>query len=301
MSYIGPITWIAGFGLFVIPFISGGAQFLSMRINRKFTPQPATAEGQGKSMQMILNFMPLFSIYIGFITPAALGFYWTLSALLQGAQDVWLNKVYVKKLDAEEAVRNAERDKKEAEMESKRLETERLRAEGKIEQNKNTSKRKKQKSTKQEQKEKAAEYDKKIKPEKRKPVVEEPSREGNRRYARGRAYVADRYANVAVVASADTNDDIDDSESKFADVEDDGYDEVVVDKEDSYDDTYNDVYGEDDEDDDSTGESDDDVYDEYEDDDDDDGYYDDDDEDNFEDEDDDDDDDEDDERNNNSK
>ena len=198
-SYAGELTWIAGFGIFLIPFISGGAQFLSMRINRKFTPQPAgAAEGQGKSMQMIMNLMPLFSVYIGFVTPAALGFYWTLSAILQTVQDTWLNKVYVKKLDDEEAVRNAEREAKEAELEAKRLETERLKAEGLIEQNKNTSKRKKQATSKQEQQIKAAEWEKKNKPEKKKPAKDEPGRIEHRKYARGRAYDPDRYANMNV-------------------------------------------------------------------------------------------------------
>ena len=200
-------SWLAGFGLFLIPLFSAGAQFLSMRINRKFQPQPAgVAEGQGKTMQTVMNFMPLVSVWFGFMMPGAFGFYWTLSSGLQTAQDVWLNKTYVKKLDAEEAVFHAEREAREAELEAKRLETERLKAEGLIEQNKNTSKRKKQKTSKQEQREKAAEWEKKNKPEKNKPKGNEPSRVDNRRYARGRAYVADRYDNEDTSADSEGKD-----------------------------------------------------------------------------------------------
>ena len=201
-------SWIAGFLLFLIPLISGGAQFISMKINRKFNPQP-TVEGQGKGMQTFLMIMPLFSVFIGFSTPAALGFYWTVSTVLQTGQDFWLNKVYSKKLDAEEAVRDVERKKKEAEIEAKRLETERKKAEGLVaEQNQNTSKRKRQKSNRQEQIEKAAHWDKKTKRSgSQKTEKIEPSRVGNRPYARGRAYDPNRYSGLAVASGTVVEDD----------------------------------------------------------------------------------------------
>ena len=203
-------SWIAGFLLFLIPLISGGAQFISMKINRKFNPQP-TVEGQGKGMQTFLMIMPLFSVFIGFSTPAALGFYWTVSTVLQTGQDFWLNKVYSKKLDAEEAVRDVERKKKEAEIEAKRLESERKKADGLVaEQNQNTSKRKRHKSNRQEQIEKAAHWDKKTKRSgSQKAEKIDPSRVGNRPYARGRAYDPNRYSGLAVDSEAvDEGDDI---------------------------------------------------------------------------------------------
>jgi YidC/Oxa1 family membrane protein insertase len=209
-------SWIAGFGLFLIPFLAAATQFLSMKINRNFTPQPAGPDGQqAKGMMMVMKFMPLMSIYIGFITPAALGFYWLLSSAFQTVTDVWLNKVYLKKVEAEEAVKNAERDKKEAELEAKRQETERLKAEGKITENKNTSKRKKQRGSRQEQNEKAAEWERKKKPEKRKPMRDEPGRVGDRRYARGRAYDPNRYKNAGSGVNTATDDDVSE-DSKLA-------------------------------------------------------------------------------------
>ena len=209
-------TWFAGFVLFLIPLISGGMQFLATHLNRKMNPPAAVVEGQAKSMNTMMMFMPLISVYIAFITPVALGFYWTISTVFQIIQDVWLTKVYTKKIEADEALKNEERERKEAELEAKRLETERRKAEGLVERNPNTAKRKKQKSGKQEHIEKAAEWQKKTAPVKEEAEYE-PSRVGNRRYARGRAYDPDRYADseeTAVLAleeaAEDTAADIDD-------------------------------------------------------------------------------------------
>jgi len=187
-------TWLVGFVMFLIPLISGGTQFLSTQLNKKLNPQPAL-EGQAKSMNSMLMFMPLMSVYIAFITPGALGFYWTVSTIFQVLQDVFLTKIFAKKIEAEEAKKNEQRRIKEAEIEAKRLETERRKADGLIERNPNTSKRKKQKSDRQGQLEKAAEWQKKKAPDDS-DAVYEPSRVGNRRYARGRAYDPDRYGKI---------------------------------------------------------------------------------------------------------
>jgi len=213
--------WLPGLVLFFIPLISGGSQFVATSINRKMNPPPATQEGQGKSMQTIMMLMPLMSVYFSFITPAALGFYWTLGTVFQIAQDIWLTKRYTKKLDAEEALKNEERLKKEAEIEAKRLETERRKAEGLAERNPSTSKRKKQKSDKQGQLDRAAEWEKKNTPVEE-PEKYEPSRVGNRRYARGRSYDPDRYTKVA---EADKSDDSYESETLSEDLPDEDFDE----------------------------------------------------------------------------
>ena len=269
------ITWFAGFLLFLIPLISGGMQFLATGINRKLNP-PAMVEGQAKQMNTMMMFMPLISVYIGFITPAALGFYWTVSTVFQIIQDVWLNKVYTKRIEAEEALKNEERKKKEAELEAKRLETERRKAEGVAERNPNTSKRKKQKSEKQGQIEKAVEWQKKNAPEDEAPEYE-PSRVGKRRYARGRAYDPDRYANTGVnkdkTKHEDTPEDTEEADTANEkatdavaevtkdDVQDDAFDDNNGESGDKSDDEYDggdesdggydeDEYDEDDEDDD---------------------------------------------------
>ncbi|MCL2493900.1 MAG: membrane protein insertase YidC, partial [Clostridiales bacterium] len=192
-------TWLAGFGLFLIPFLSGGMQFVSSAIMRKVSPPP-DPEGAGKSMQTMMTMMPLMSVAFGFMFPAALGFYWTIGTVLQIGQDLWLTKRYTRILDAEDEVRNRERNKKEAEIEAKRLESERKKAEGVVEKNPNVSKKKKHKSDRQGQIERAAEWEKKHAPQEEK---YEPSRVGNRRYARGRAYDPDRYGAAGAAASGE--------------------------------------------------------------------------------------------------
>ena len=217
-------NWFAGFLLFLVPLFAGGSQFISTWLTRKTNPTGA-AEGSGKTMQMVTMLMPLMTVYFAFITPAALGFYWTASTGVQIAQDLWLTKRFTRILDAEEEEKNRKRKIKEAELETKRLETERKKAEGLVERNPNTSKRKKQKSEKQEQLDKAVEWEKKNAPPAPAKVVVEPARVGKRRYARGRAYDPDRYKGVkgpdtGELSSGDEGDyEDDDSELLDEDVD----------------------------------------------------------------------------------
>jgi len=187
--------WLPGLLIFLIPFVSAGSQFVATGITRKMNPT-GSPEAAGGAAGGMLKLMPLMSLWFGFMFPAALGFYWTVGTVLQIGQDVWLTKKYTKILDAEDEVKSKIRKEKEAEIEAKRLETERLKLEGGVERNRNTSKRKKQKSDKQEQLEKAVEWEKKNAPPEEEKSKHEPGRIGNRRYARGRAYDPDRYANT---------------------------------------------------------------------------------------------------------
>ena len=85
-------------------------------------------------------------------------------------------------------------------LEAQRLETERLRAEGKTQVNTNTSKKKLQANEKQKSEERKAALDRAERAARRERLgikeTEKPaSQVGNRRYARGRAYVPDRFSN----------------------------------------------------------------------------------------------------------
>ena len=185
--------WLPGLILFLFPFVSGGAQFLSMSIMRKMNVS-GTPEAAAGAAGNIIKFMPLMSVWFGFIFPAALSLYWTIGTVLQIGQDIWLTKRYTKILDEEDAEKEIIRKAKEAEMEAKRLETERLKAEGIAERNSNTSKRKKKKGSKQDKREKASEWEKKKSPaDEKKEDSKEPGRVGDRPYARGRSYKPDRY------------------------------------------------------------------------------------------------------------
>ena len=195
------LTW-AAIGLFLIPLISAGLSYLQMVISQKSTPTAggAAAQQSAQQMKMMNLMMPLVSLYICFIMPAALGIYWIFTSLLGIIQDVILNKIYGKQMEAEKAEREARQRAREAEFERKRQETERLRAEGKTQENANTSKKKQQARQKAELDELRSAAIREEKAAKRAAMgIEEEkipdSQVGNRRYARGRAYVADRFTN----------------------------------------------------------------------------------------------------------
>ncbi len=204
----GPYTW-AAIGLFLIPIVSALASWLSMKVSTKMNPQPAaTGSEQSQGMMKGMNLMmPLMSIWFCYIMPASMGVYWIANSLFGMIRDVILTKIFKKKLDEEDAVREASRSQRERELEAKRLETERLRAEGKTEQNVNTSKKKIQASEKQKSDERKAALERAERAARRERLgieeAEKPaSQVGNRRYARGRAYVEDRYINPEAAEEA---------------------------------------------------------------------------------------------------
>ena len=215
-------VWLPALGLFLIPFISAALSWLSMKISNMSNPQQdAQTQASMKTMNLM---MPLMSIWICFVMPAAMGIYWIANSIFGMIRDFALTKVYKRKLDKEDAERQAMRSAREKELEEKRLETERLRAEGKTEKNANTSKKKIQASEKQKQDERKAALDKAERAARRERLgikeEEKPaSQVGNRRYARGRAYVADRFTNpesaqeatLAAAAASEGADPIDES------------------------------------------------------------------------------------------
>ena len=215
-------VWLPALGLFLIPFISAALSWLSMKVSNAANPQQdAQTQASMKTMNLM---MPLMSIWICFVMPAAMGVYWIANSVFGMIRDFVLTKVYKRKLDKEDAERQAMRSAREKELEEKRLETERLRAEGKTEKNTNTSKKKIQANEKQKQDERKAALDKAERAARRERLgikeEEKPaSQVGNRRYARGRAYVADRFTNpenaeeatLAAVAASEGADPIDES------------------------------------------------------------------------------------------
>ncbi len=196
--FSGPWTW-AAIGLFLIPFISAGLSWLSMKVANaaNASVQDPQAQGMSKGMNIM---MPAMSILFCFMMPAAMGIYWIANSLFAMIRDFLLTKHYKKVLDREDAERLAARSERERELEAKREETERLKAEGKTEVNTNTSKKKLQASEKQQNAERRAAAERAERAARRERLGikenEKPaSQVGNRRYARGRAYVPDRYEN----------------------------------------------------------------------------------------------------------
>lgn len=181
----------------------------------KMTPQETDpnnpAAATSKNMMMI---MPLMSLWIGFIMPAAMGIYWIVNSIAGIIRDFVLTKIYTKQLDKLDAERIERERLRDLELEEKRIRTEQLRAEG-ITQDKNTSRKKLQSSARQAEEERIAAIRREERQKKRERlgIVEEEvpdSQVGNRRYARGRAYVADRFGTVSEEIEKTIPEDISD-------------------------------------------------------------------------------------------
>ena len=218
------IVSFATIGLALIPLVSAGLSWLSMKVANMANPQTGVETQQQAQMKSMNLMMPLMSLWFCFIMPAAMGVYWIGNSVFGMARDYILTKIYKKKLDIEDAERNAARQAREREMEERRIETERLRAEGKTEKNTNTSKKKIQQNEKQRNAERSAALAKEERAARREMLgikeAEKPaSQVGNRRYARGRAYVPDRFtdpehaeeATLAAAAESEGNVSIDET------------------------------------------------------------------------------------------
>ncbi|MGI6028660.1 MAG: YidC/Oxa1 family membrane protein insertase [Candidatus Heteroscillospira sp.] len=206
-------SWAPALGLFLIPFVSAFLSWLTMKVSS--SAQTAAAPEQAGMMRSMNIMMPLMSAYIGFIMPAAMGVYWIANSVFAIIQEIILNSHFKKVLDAEAAERNARIEARMAEAERKREEAERRKAEGEILSNKNTSKRKldaKARTREAERRaaERAAERAASGLPEDKKPE----SQVGSRRYARGRAYVSDRYGYAGEVSDVDNIGDVEDEQTE---------------------------------------------------------------------------------------
>lgn len=93
----GGITWNT-IGLWLIPIIAGGSSYLTSKLTQAMQPpQPVQKDENGMEkpnpMKTMMIMMPLFSAWIAFTMPAAIGFYWILSSILQLVQQIAINKV----------------------------------------------------------------------------------------------------------------------------------------------------------------------------------------------------------------
>ena len=99
--------------LLLVPVLTFVAYFFSMKITRKLSYQPATQDAQaGCSNAMMDITMPLMSVFITFITPAAIGIYWIFKCLIGVLQKIVLNKLMPLPKFTEEDYKKAEREMK---------------------------------------------------------------------------------------------------------------------------------------------------------------------------------------------
>ena len=188
--------------MFLIPVIGALLTFLQMKMSMS-SADTTNQSPDAPNMNMMMYTMPVMSLVMGYTLPAAMGIYWMVGYIWGIPETHFSNKYFTKKLDAEDAERIERLRKKEQELEQKRLETERLKAEGLMERNRNTSKRKRQVAERTKQEERLAAL-------RNEDEEMSPSQVDNRRYARGRAYVADRYTNPDYTEfSHDENEDDD--------------------------------------------------------------------------------------------
>jgi len=154
-------------GLILIPVLAAGLQYFQTILMNKSNGQSQ----QQASMKMLNLTMPLMSLWFCFVMPAALGVYWIANSVFLMIQEPVLGKFYTDKLNAEEDERAAKRDAER----KLRMEEAKKRAAEQREQDAKRPKKQPQKSGD------------------KKPPTTEAGRVGERPYARGRSYRADRY------------------------------------------------------------------------------------------------------------
>ncbi len=196
-----PAVFLPAIGLFLIPVVSAALSYFSMKITNAMNPQAGATQGSMKSMTMT---MPLVSLWIGFIMPAALGVYWIATSLISMVREFILTKIYMKQMDQEDAERAVREKARENELEQKRLETEKLREAGATARNENTSRKKLQSQLAQKEEERRAAIERAA--AKKGGGETPPSQVGRRVYARGRAYNPDRFASLGAETTSSDED-----------------------------------------------------------------------------------------------
>ena len=171
-------TW-AVIGVILIPILAGLSQFVFSKLTMKTQPQ-ADAAG-GASMKSMMYMMPLMSVYIAFIMPAALGVYWIAQSVFSLIQEAILNKTFSAKLSEEE----------EARFQARQADRQRRMEEARVQEQQRKQEEQKKKTLREKQQ--AAQAAKAVKAAKAATSTTEAGRVGDRPNARGRAYKADRY------------------------------------------------------------------------------------------------------------
>lgn len=107
------IKTVSGWLILLIPVFTFVAYFLSMKLSRKFSYQPMNDASQapmGCSNNIMDVVMPLFSVFLAFTYPAALGLYWIFKCLLGILKQFILSKAMPLPVFTEEDYKEAERE-----------------------------------------------------------------------------------------------------------------------------------------------------------------------------------------------
>lgn len=168
--------------LFILPIISVVVSFLSMKVTMATNQMNKQSDNKqvDSTNRMMMWMMPLMSLWIGFSVPAGLSVYWITQYFVTMIQEVICGKMLKKDYEAAREA-TAKREAEEKEEEKRRKEEARLERQRRLEEEKKNRGRKVQKKDKEPDQE---------------GVNREDSREGIRAYARGRAYIPDRFGGV---------------------------------------------------------------------------------------------------------
>ena len=161
-------------GVLLLPVIATALQFLMTLISMKSSGNTAGAQGK-----MMMYLMPLMTLWMGYILPAALCVYWIANTAFSVIQEQVLNKRFNKILDREET--DKEKAKREARAAKMMASRERMLQ---------------QQQQMEKDKYKSGNHNKKGQPAKKaekKASTNENGRVGQRPYARGRAYSEHHY------------------------------------------------------------------------------------------------------------
>ena len=157
-------------GVLILPVISAALQVGMTLVSMKSSGN--AANGQTKMMMLL---MPLMTLWMGYILPAALCVYWIANSAFSLLQEVTLNKYFNKILDREETDKErAKREKRYEKMKAAQQNYDRQKAELRGEKKPQPKQKKKPDGEKRAS-------------------TNENGRVGQRPYARGRAYSEDHY------------------------------------------------------------------------------------------------------------
>ena len=112
---LGETPSLEKFGwLWLIPLLTFGVYFASMKRTRKLTYQPTTAnDPQAGCSNKIMDFsMPLMSVWISFMVPAAIGVYWIFKSILSTIKQFIMSRVMPVPTFTEEDYKAAEKELK---------------------------------------------------------------------------------------------------------------------------------------------------------------------------------------------
>jgi len=99
LLWIIPI--LSGFSAWLSGYISSGKKKTDKNIVLAENEKPSTPAG-GDTMRSMTMIMPLFSAWFAFTLPAAIGLYWSVSNLIQVAQQLFVTKYFKNDISLEE-------------------------------------------------------------------------------------------------------------------------------------------------------------------------------------------------------